>query len=272
MNRYKILPKILLSSFALTFSTVTLSAETYKIPQKDDTLTQAIKWYRVSAETKALYRQTFFIGTKYVEHIVHTQHLKPKTWGVVLDIDETVLDNSMYFQKYMNCLMNENTFEAHVTIPGKSTALPGAKAFTQKVHNLGGYVSLVTNRDGTFSDETGNALDSTIQTLKYEHVYFDQMIMANYQDTKNGSDKNPRFEAVKTGKYDKKLMVWSNTLPAHKVIAYFGDNIQDFPILKQKQLIETSGDSEDFDQFGNGYFILPNPMYGSWRANAFVTE
>lgn len=250
---------------ALTLCTISAHAEIYKIPKPDETLIQSIKWYHVSAEKKALYRQTFFAGTEYVKKIVDNQNLKPKTWGVILDIDETVLDNSQYFAKYTNCLMNENTFEAHVTMPGKSTALPGVKAFTETVHKLGGYVSLVTNRDGTFLDKTGTALDATIKTLHNEGVYFDQLIMANYRDATNASDKNFRFEAVKTGKYDKKLMVWSNTLPAHQIVAYFGDNIQDFPVLKQKNLVDVSGDSEEFDIFGNGYFILPNPMYGSWQ-------
>lgn len=260
---------ILSTLFFSLYCILPLNAESYKIPKQDETLEKAIKWYRVSAEKKALYRQTFLAGTQYVSNIVQNQNLKPHTWGVILDIDETVLDNSFFFQKYLNCLVNENSFEAYITMPGKSTALPGAKAFTHHVHNLGGYVSLVTNRDGTFSDKTGTALEATIKNLKYEGVYFDQVVMANYRDAENASDKNLRFDAVKTGKYNKKLMIWSHKLPAHKIIAYFGDNIQDFPELKQKNLVDISGDSEEFDNFGNGYFILPNPMYGSWKSNHF---
>ncbi len=264
--------KLLLAMLALCLSGMLcadiLDASAYPVPARDETLKQSIKWYRVSAEKKALYRQAFTLGTQYVEKTVKEQNLQPKTWGVILDIDETTLDNSAYFAKYMNCLDDESTFEANITIPGMSVALPGVKNFTQKVHDLGGYVSMVTNRDGSFEDKEGNVMDTTAKTLKRENIYYDQLITSNYRDNKTPSDKNPRFKAVETGdNYDSSLMVWSNKLPAHKVIAYFGDNIQDFPVLKQKNLIDVSGESDVFDKFGNGYFILPNPMYGSWEAN-----
>ncbi len=269
-----IMKKLLTTIFILSLATILcadiLDSSAYPVPAKDETLKQAIKWYRVSAEKKALYRQAFALGTRYVEKLVKEQKLEPKTWGVVLDVDETALDNSAYYAKYMNCLDDESVFEAHVTIQGTSVALPGVKEFTQKVHDLGGYVSMVTNRDGSFEDKEGNVVDATIKMLKREGIYIDQLVTANYKDAKNPSDKNPRFKAVETGdNYDSSLMIWSNKLPAHKVIAYFGDNIQDFPLLKQKKLMDVLGESDVFNKFGNGYFILPNPMYGSWESNEF---
>jgi predicted secreted acid phosphatase len=151
----------------------------------------------------------------------------------------------------------------------KSTALPGVAKFTQLVHDLGGYVSLVSNRDGSFKDETGSVLDTTIQNLKHEKIYFDQVVLANRRDSKTPSNKNPRFNAINTGNYDAKQMVWSNKLPTHKVIAYFGDNIQDFPKFKQNEANSLDENSSEFGMFGKGYFILPNPMYGSWEANQY---
>lgn len=58
-------------------------------------------------------------------------------------------------------------------------------------------------------------------------------------------------------------MIYTNKLPAHDIIAYFGDNIQDFPAMSQEKM-KTADDSQ-FDVFGSKYFILPNPMYGSWQ-------
>ena len=83
----------------------------------------------------------------------------------------------------------------------------------------------------------------------------------------NPKDKNPRFNAITTGKYNAQIMFWSNKLPAHRVIAYFGDNIQDFPNFKQSNTVTLEDDDTKFDKFGNGYFILANPIYGSWVAN-----
>jgi predicted secreted acid phosphatase len=43
-----------------------------------------------------------------------------------------------------------------------------------------------------------------------------------------------------------------------------GDNIQDFPKLSQSLRDEADA---AFGAFGTRYFVLPNPMYGSWERN-----
>lgn len=234
-------------------------------------IAQADKWYRDSAEKKASYQQVYNIGSAYVKQWVAKQHPKAKTWGVVLDIDETTLDNSWYFYQCSSLAANPADFSHFVTIPQKSVALPGVVAFTQWVHQLGGYVSLISNRDGSYVDQSGiTALEATIQNLKQQHVTFDQVILANNKKSSHPADKNPRFNAVMHGCYDANEMVWSNKLPAHTVIAYFGDNIQDFPKFKQATTYGLPDDAQQFAKFGDGYFILPNPLYGSWQANPYL--
>jgi predicted secreted acid phosphatase len=71
------------------------------------------------------------------------------------------------------------------------------------------------------------------------------------------SSKGPRFEAVAQG-------TTSAGLPPLEVVAFVGDNVQDFPGLGQA--IRTQGD-EAFALFGARFFLLPNPMYGSWERN-----
>lgn len=226
-----------------------------------------IKWYRDSAEKKALYRQAYYMGSFYIRQWVAQRHPAAKTWGVVLDIDETTLDNSWYFYQCGTMVPKESDFEHFVTIPQKSQALPGVVALTQLVRRLGGYVSLVSNRDGSYRDARGSALAATIANLKQQHIVFDQVILANYKISQHPRDKNPRFNAVIYGRYDGQEMVWSKRLPPHQVIAYFGDNIQDFPRFKQAALSDLAIDSQIYDLFGSGYFIVPNPIYGSWEAN-----
>jgi 5'-nucleotidase (lipoprotein e(P4) family) len=232
-------------------------------------LKQAIKWYRDSAEQKALYNQAFGMGSKYINNWVIKNKPKAKTWGVILDIDETTLDNSWYFEKCTDLAGDEDDFSHYVAIPEKSVALPGVVALTCSVKKQGGYVSLVSNRDGSFKDSSGNVMDATINNLKHEGVCFDQVVLANRKDSDKPSDKNPRFQSIISGNYDTKQMVWSNKLPAHQVIAYFGDNIQDFPVFKQAKTYAMSADDKAFNIFGNGYFIMPNPLYGSWEANEY---
>jgi predicted secreted acid phosphatase len=69
------------------------------------------------------------------------------------------------------------------------------------------------------------------------------------------SDKNPRFEQVAAG-----------TSPMGggplEIVAVLGDNILDFPKLSQQ--IRKQGEPA-FAAFGGRFFVLPNPMYGSWQ-------
>lgn len=230
---------------------------------------QAVKWYRDSAEKTALYNQAYGMATQYIDNWVLANHPKAKSWGVVIDVDETALDNSWYYIKCADLADNESDFEHYVTIPEKSIALPGVVPFTNQVHKLGGYVTMLTNRDGSYKDSTGSALNATVDNLKHEGIYFDQVVLANDSKSAHPSDKNPRFRAVVSGKYDANDMVWSNTLPPHKVIAYLGDNIQDFPKFKQVQMDKLAPNNSTYNVFGNGYFIMPNPLYGSWEANQY---
>ncbi len=229
------------------------------------TLPDSIRWYNQSAEKKAIYKEVYLMADNYIQYWFNKNHPKEHTWGIILDIDETTLDNSWFSVQCQNAVTPENNFEHYVSIPAKSTALPGVVHLTNLVHDLGGYVSFISNRNGSYSDSTGNTLDSTEKDLKNQGVYFDQIILSNYKLDKNPTNKNPRFQAVITDHYDKNLMVWSNTLPAHSVIAYFGDNIQDFPKLEQAQMHSLNWDDSKYNSFGRGYFIFPNPMYGSWQ-------
>lgn len=231
---------------------------------KDNTLLKSIKWYKASTEQRALYHQAFSQGSNYINQWLRQNNPKAHSWGVILDIDETTLDNSWYFKECTSVAKDENIFSKFVAIPSKSTATPGVVDFTCSIQKSGGYVTLVSNRDGSYSDPTGSVLSSTIKNLKAEGVCFDQVVLANRNQAKNPSDKNPRFEAIKTGRYDSTQMVISNKLPAHKIVAYFGDNIQDFPKFKQTNTIDMPKNSKVYGVFGNGYFVLPNPMYGSW--------
>lgn len=236
---------------------------------KREDIKQAVKWYRDSAEQRALYNQAYAIGSLYVIKWVKQNHPKPKTWGVILDIDETTLDNSWYFYQCTALASKDNDFSHYVANQMKSTALPGVVRFTHLVHDLGGYVSMVSNRDGSFKDDSGSVLTTTASNLKQQNVYFDQVVLANLRDSVSQYDKNPRFNSINSGKYDAKEMVWSNTLPKYKVIAYFGDNIQDFPKFKQPRMDMLDHNDKAYSVFSNGYFILPNPLYGSWESSRY---
>jgi 5'-nucleotidase (lipoprotein e(P4) family) len=238
-----------------------VQAQKVQCPKPDQAISQSIKWYRHSAESKALYQQIYTAAGNYVEHWVGKNKPKKNSWGVIIDIDETSLDNSWYYEKCLY-LSNEQEFDEHVVLPEKSTALPGVVHFTQEVKKLGGYVTMLSNRGGNYK----GTLTATVNNLKKQNIAFDQVVLANYSKAPNPTDKNIRFQSVITGKYNPDFMVWDKKLPPHRVIAFLGDNIQDFPKLQQKTISHAPVDEKAFKHFGKGYFLFPNPIYGSWDA------
>ncbi len=213
----------------------------------------ADKWYRDSAERDAIYREVFLLGEEQIQQQVNSQHLKPHTWGVIFDIDETLLDNSKW-QYSHDTQGSKRSWDAYAAT-AQSVALPDAKEFTRKIHQMGGYVDMVTNRGIHLAA-------ATQKNLNDQGIYYDQILFDTTNTETSMVDKNPRFTAIIEGKAP-------SNLPSHKILAWFGDNIQDFPNLWQKQMIQRNPDGTAFAKFGIIYFALPNPMYGSWEINKY---
>jgi 5'-nucleotidase (lipoprotein e(P4) family) len=206
-------------------------------------LPEAIRWVRASAEHRALFLQVFGAASDRVRELATTR--ERGTWAVILDADETILDNSEYQRRRaaQGLGFTADTWDAWVR-EEKATALPGAAAFLSLVHELGGRIAIVTNRDDVVCDETR-------RNMKALALASDVVLCR----VKGVSDKNPRFEAVQRG-------TAAPGLGPLEVVAWVGDNIQDFPSLTQDV---RSRAADAFSAFGRNYFMLPNPMYGSWE-------
>lgn len=199
----------------------------------------AIRWVRDAAEYEAAVRQTYLMAEDHVERAATGR--AAGTWGVVLDADETVISNLGYQIEQAGQPYDETTWQAWVK-RREATALPGAAAFLSRVRALGGTIAIVTNRREAVCNDT-------TAVFQARGLVYDVMLCQT-----GVSDKNPRFDAVQSG-----LLPW--TLPPIVVVAFIGDNIQDFP--KLSQTIKGSGDAA-FSEFGSRFFVIPNPMYGSW--------
>jgi 5'-nucleotidase (lipoprotein e(P4) family) len=208
-----------------------------------DVLPEAIRWVRASAEHRALFLQVFDAASARVREVAAGR--ERGTWAVILDADETILDNSEYQRRRaaQGLGFTTETWDAWVR-EQKATALPGAGAFLRLVRELGGRIAIVTNRDDVVCAETRRNLEAL--------GLVSDVVLCR---VKGLSDKNPRFEAVQRGTADPGL-------GPLEVVAWIGDNIQDFPALTQE--LRSQG-ADAFSAFGRSYFMLPNPMYGSWE-------
>ncbi|HEU4486754.1 MAG TPA: HAD family acid phosphatase [Povalibacter sp.] len=199
------------------------------------TIPNEILWASTSAERWAIFHEVYAQATTSARSL--SAGLQPGSWGVILDVDDTILDTSVYnmdlAKKGKRYTMP--TWNAWI-LEGNAPLLPGAREFIDVViDELHGHVVLVTNREQS-------QCPVTEQNLHAVGVRYDRILCKATQD----SNKNPRFQSVING------------TPPLNVIMWVGDNIQDFPELSQQQI----GDPKNF---GTRYFALPNPTYGSWQ-------
>jgi 5'-nucleotidase (lipoprotein e(P4) family) len=207
-------------------------------------LPNEIRWFRASAEYRALARQAYQVAGDRLPEL--SRGLPAQSWAVILDADETVLDNSEYQRRraVIDSGYTEATWASWVN-ERAAPAVPGAADFTHRVHALGGRVAIVTNRAQALCEQTRT-------NLRAVSIEADVVLC---QPPGEG-DKNPRFTRIQNG-------TAVPGVPALTVVAWVGDNILDFPALTQA----IRSDPGALADFGKRYFILPNPMYGSWQQN-----
>jgi 5'-nucleotidase (lipoprotein e(P4) family) len=205
-------------------------------------LGDGVRWFRSAAEYRAITISTYRQAAEAVTRAA--QGKARDSWAVVLDADETVLDNSV-FQRDLargTAPFSEELWAAFVKTHA-SESVPGALGFMERVKELGGRIAIVTNR-------FANLCEDTRENFRLLKLPFDVILCR--VDT---GDKNPRFASVANGTaFDDKK--------AREVVAFVGDNILDFPAMSQG--LRDQPESA-FDPFGRRFFILPNPMYGSWQ-------
>lgn len=204
----------------------------------------AIRWYRTAAEQRAVYEQVYAWAA---ERVTEAAQGVMDPWAVILDADETVLDNSTYQLRRARLGLGYtpeswNEWAREEAAP----ALPGAVAFIREVKALGGRVAIVTNRDEVVCAETRRNLQAV-------GVQADVVLCRQ----PGPSEKETRFRAVQEG-------TTPEGLPPMRVLAWVGDNIQDFPGGAQAL---RDADPAALADFGTRFFVLPNPMYGSWERN-----
>ena len=209
-------------------------------------LSPALRWARDSAEHRALFLQVYSRATAHVEQ--EAARHPSGGWAVVLDADETVIDNSVYQVERERAGLPFDAPSWHAwTQRREALPLPGARAFLGRVRELGGRIAIVTNR-------TVSECPDTEAVFRAHQLAYDVMLC---KPDAGPSDKNPRYESVLRG-------TTPAGLPPLEIVAFVGDNIQDFPSLSQA--IRKQGD-DAFADFGVRFFALPNPMYGSWERN-----
>lgn len=180
--------------------------------------------------------------------------------AVVMDLDETVLDNAAYSawlaktdQHYV-----EPTWQDWMALR-QAKALPGALEFVQLAAKLKVDVFFITNRECVPMDaDPCPALEHTrrnLLALGFERAAQPEAFMLKKQRPEwDSSDKASRRQLV---------------AQTHQIVLLVGDDMGDFlPVAKVAALRAGTPDAETaraMTQLGKRWFVIPNPMYGSWE-------
>ena len=212
---------------------------TYEKLQSQQTVLGTV-WMQTSAEYRASVYQVFNSAkSRFLEE-------KNKNYGkklaVIVDIDETVLDNMYTQTEYIKEGENYSPQAWSEWVNAeKAVAMPGAVDFVNFIYENGGEVFYVTNRKEA---ERAKTLDNL---LKEKFVADDKHLIMKTKE----SSKEARRNQIEKDYY---------------VAAYLGDDINDFIDAgataeeRRKRVDELS------EEFGKKYFIIPNPVYGSFEA------
>lgn len=201
----------------------------------------AVLWEQDSAEAKALRVQAYNIAKENIDQLTEENKM-PKNPAVIMDIDETVLDNipAGAYQITSNHGYNDEDFKEW-TKSTKCNEIQGAVDFIQYAQKNGVKVFLISNR-------TEEEKAATMKNLKDLGVNIDENHVILKDKTSN---KQERFNSVTTD---------------HTVIMYIGDNASDFGGAYYKKSNEERSQlvMANKDEFGVKYIMLPNPTYGDF--------
>src|SRR4051812_27100300 len=112
-----------------------------------------IKYVRDSEEYATLTRQVYRAATQAVE--TAARQAPAGRWAVVLDVDETTMDNSAYQLERgaYGQAFSDSTWDVW-TSRRAAGAVPGVAEFVNAVRRMGGRVAYITDRKSTAREDT----------------------------------------------------------------------------------------------------------------------
>ncbi len=211
-------------------------------------ISTATHWFRNSLEYCRLAVSIYDDALRAAKRIASTH--KRGRWIVMMDADETVLDNSLFERERNSCggAFRDAQWESWVRAD-MARAVPGAARFTQAVHRLGGLIAIVTNRIA--ADDV-----HTQRVLRQDGIWFD------YEVGMSGtSDKTARWQGA--------VAVLAQKFAGRpKAMLWLGDQVTDFPLFGgNRRILRAMNQKDAGEGIGSTFFVLPNPMYGNWMDN-----
>ena len=244
---------------------ITLAWEYSYASEKDKSFQEqsilSVLYVQTSTEFAANNIQTFNNASKALD-----MALKDKTWtaaleqkdsfvskdpAIIIDVDETVLDNSSFQSRTILSGLSYPNGWAKWVNESKATAVEGVYEFLHYANESNVKIFYVTNRLESFREPT-------IRNLKSLGLPFDDslnsLIMREDEDVR---DKTKRRK---------------NIAENYRIVLLLGDQLTDFISTKEAYVYHSDRKklaNKYSDMWGSKWFMITNPTYGRWELSIY---
>ena len=230
-----------------------------------------IDWVRYSAEYQAVSRQAFRAAALALPEMIadsgwsalpnqsNAADLQP---AIILDVDETSLTNPV-FQASFDPPFTEKKLDDW-SIEHKATPAPGSVEFLQLAQDSGVRIIFVTNRA---CDADG------VDPCPQKQTVIDDLVEAGLP----ADESNVTLSGERENWGKEKQTRREHFAQEFRIIMLFGDDLSDFiPCVRSRPAgactePATAASRQrlmmEYGEFwGAGWYVLPNPMHGSWTS------
>ncbi|MGB5344895.1 MAG: HAD family acid phosphatase [Woeseia sp.] len=182
--------------------------------------------------------------------------------AIIFDVDETVVSN-VEFQLTLVPPFRDEDLNAW-NAANKARAIPGVADFAKAARALGVELFFVTNRPCMADEQAGEPcpqLAVTTQDIVEAGIpVSEDRVMLSFQQPGWNKEKQNRRDVIARD---------------YRVIMLMGDDLGDFIACSRRRVeapckvgasvaSRAAATNEYRHYWGNGWYILPNPMHGSW--------
>lgn len=239
--------------------TMGMAIEGTWLANKQEHALDANLYMQTSAEYRAVCLQTYQLASERLGQRLSTLPTGSKRPAVVMDLDETVVDNAAY-QSYLDKAdLNYSDAEwerYEKDFPKEVRLIPGSKAFIQRAESMGVAVVYLSNRLTKYRESTLEAL-------------------ANNGIDLTGIDERLLLKETTSDKTERRKIAGER----FNIVMFVGDNLRDFseefaaPKLdytaaaNREAAVAGRWSKVDANahRFGAEWIVLPNPVYGEWQ-------
>ena len=244
---------------------ITLAWEYSYASEKDKSFQEqsilSVLYVQTSTEFAANNIQTFNNASKALD-----MALKDKTWtaaleqkdsfvskdpAIIIDVDETVLDNSSFQSRTILSGLSYPNGWAKWVNESMATAVEGVYEFLHYANENDVKIFYVTNRLESFREPT-------IRNLKSLGLPFDDNLNSLImREDENVRDKTKRRK---------------NIAEDYRIVLLLGDQLTDFISTKEAYVYHSDRKklaNKYSDMWGSKWFMITNPTYGRWELSIY---